>query len=186
MPGGPVGTVLVIVPGDAVSGELQLTLNSIGAHRILLARSVPAVRELLPRLAGGALAVVSSVFGPDTDEVIRLLKDTGWQRVLVLTPTGATGPAISAIAAGATGVLSTPGTGPGATRPLPGVPPDLSAREVEILSLVADGWSNKQIGHRLEVSPLTVKSHLARIGRKLGVGDRAHMVAISHRTGILT
>ena len=44
---------------------------------ILLARSVPAVRELLPQLAGGALAVVSSVFGPDTDEVIGLLKDTG-------------------------------------------------------------------------------------------------------------
>jgi DNA-binding CsgD family transcriptional regulator len=36
------------------------------------------------------------------------------------------------------------------------------------------------------VSPLTVKSHLARIGRKLGGGDRAHMVAIAYRFGIIT
>lgn len=185
VPAGPVGTVLVVAPGSAVSGELQRTLKGIGAHRILHAGSVPAVRDLLPQLVAGALAVVSSVFGPDTDEVIRLLKDTGWQRVLVLTPTGQAGPAISAVAAGATGVLSTPGTGPDTTHPPPGLP-DLTAREIEVLSLVADGWSNKQIGHRLEVSALTVKSHLARIGRKLGVGDRAHMVAITHRTGILT
>jgi hypothetical protein len=120
VPVGPVGTVLVVVPDEAVSGELQLTLTMIGAPRVLLARSVPAVCELLPRLVAGALAVVSSVFGPDTDEVIRLLRDTGWQRVLVLTRTGATGPALSGVAAGATGVLSTPGTGTDPNLPRPG------------------------------------------------------------------
>jgi DNA-binding NarL/FixJ family response regulator len=175
---------LVIVPGDAVSGQLQLTLRRIGVQRILHVSSVPAVRDLLPQLAAGALAVVSSAFGPDTDEVIGLLKNIGWQRVLVLTPTGATGPAISALAAGATGVLSKPRTEPDTTVPQP-KSPDLSAREIEVLRLVADGWSNKQIGRRLGLSPLTVKSHLARIGRRLGVGDRAHMIAIAHRTGIL-
>ena len=61
----------------------------------------------------------------------------------------------------------------------------LSAREIQILSLVADCRRNKQIGHRLAVSPLTVNGHLARIGRKLGVGDRTHMVAIAHRSDIL-
>ncbi len=182
---GPVGSVLVVVPAEAVSGELQRTLARIGAHRVLLASSLPAVHEMLPRLVAGALAVVSSVFGQDTDEVIRLLKDTGWQRVLVLTPTRATGPAISAVAAGATGVLSRLAVEPGITLPPIGFP-DLSEREIQILGLVADGWSNKQIGYRLTVSPLTVKSHLARIGRKLGVGDRAHMVAIAHRAGIIT
>lgn len=185
VPAGPIGAVLVIIPDNAVSGDLQLTLNGIGAYRILLARSVPAVRDLLPRLGAGAMAVVSSAFGPETDEMIRLLRDNGWQRVLVLTPSGATGPAIAAFAAGATGVLATAEAGPDTTT-LPALRPDLSEREIQILSLVADGCSNKQIGARLTVSPLTVKSHLARIGRKLGVGDRAHMVAIAHRSGILT
>jgi DNA-binding CsgD family transcriptional regulator len=185
VPASPAGAVLVIIPNDAVSEELHLNMRRIGATRVLLARSLPTVLELLPQLTTGVLAVVSSDLGPDTDEVIRLLKDADWPRILVLTPTGATGPAISAVAAGATGVLATLGIGPDPIRPRPGVP-NLSAREIEVLSQVADGWSNKQIGHWLAVSPLTVKSHLARIGRKLGVGDRAHMVAIAHRTGILT
>ena len=60
---------------------------------------------------------------------------------------------------------------------------DLSAREVEVLQLVAEGQSNKDIGVALGLSALTVKSHLARISRKLGTGDRAEMVAISMRTG---
>ena len=46
-----------------------------------------------------------------------------------------------------------------------------------MLQLVADGKSNKDIGEELGLSALTVKSHLARIARKLGTGDRAEMVA---------
>lgn len=62
---------------------------------------------------------------------------------------------------------------------------ELSAREVEVLQLVADGHSNKEIGATLVLSPLTVKSHLSRIGRKLGTGDRAHMVALALRAGVI-
>ena len=62
---------------------------------------------------------------------------------------------------------------------------DLSAREIEVLRLVADGKSNKQIGETLSLSALTVKSHLARIARKLGTGDRAEMVALVMRAGII-
>jgi DNA-binding NarL/FixJ family response regulator len=62
---------------------------------------------------------------------------------------------------------------------------DLSAREIEVLRLVADGKSNKQIGEVLSLSALTVKSHLARIARKLGTGDRAEMVALVMRAGII-
>jgi DNA-binding CsgD family transcriptional regulator len=64
-------------------------------------------------------------------------------------------------------------------------PRDLSAREVEVLQLVADGQSNKEIGEAMSLSPLTVKSHLARIGHKLGTGDRAHMVALTMRAGVV-
>jgi len=62
---------------------------------------------------------------------------------------------------------------------------DLSGREIEVLRLVSDGQSNKQIGSALGLSSLTVKSHLARIARKLGTGDRAEMVALSMRAGVI-
>lgn len=62
---------------------------------------------------------------------------------------------------------------------------DLSGREVEVLRLVADGQSNKMIGEQLGLSALTVKSHLARIARKLGTGDRAEMVAMAMRAGVV-
>ena len=62
---------------------------------------------------------------------------------------------------------------------------ELSGREVEVLNLVAGGQSNKQIGDTLGLSALTVKSHLARIARKLGTGDRAEMVAHAMRAGVI-
>ncbi|MDT4947640.1 MAG: hypothetical protein QOJ37_235 [Pseudonocardiales bacterium] len=62
---------------------------------------------------------------------------------------------------------------------------ELSGREIEVLHLVADGRSNKEIGEALGLSALTVKSHLARIARKLGTGDRAEMVAMAMRAGVI-
>ena len=63
---------------------------------------------------------------------------------------------------------------------------ELSARERDILRLVADGHTNKEIGEKVNLSALTVKSHLARIARKLGTGDRAHMVALGMRSGVIS
>lgn len=65
------------------------------------------------------------------------------------------------------------------------VPRELSSREIEVLQRVADGQSNKQIGDGLGLSALTVKSHLSRVGRKLGTGDRAQMVALAMRSGVI-
>jgi DNA-binding CsgD family transcriptional regulator len=62
----------------------------------------------------------------------------------------------------------------------------LSAREIQVLQLVADGKSNKDIGEALGLSALTVKSHLARIARKLGTGDRAEMVVTAMRAGAVS
>ena len=45
---------------------------------------------------------------------------------------------------------------------------------------------NGDIAAALQLSPLTVKSHLARIGRKLGTGDRAHAVLLALRAGVIT
>ena len=57
---------------------------------------------------------------------------------------------------------------------------------MEVLGAVADGMSNKLVGEHLGLSSLTVKSHLARIARKLGTGDRAEMVALAMRAGFIT
>jgi DNA-binding NarL/FixJ family response regulator len=50
--------------------------------------------------------------------------------------------------------------------------PDLSDREQEVLALVGDGLPNKLIARKLDISEKTVKAHLTRIFRELGVDDR--------------
>jgi DNA-binding NarL/FixJ family response regulator len=64
-------------------------------------------------------------------------------------------------------------------------PGQLSARELEVLGLAADGLTGPQIAERLFVSPTTVKTHFEHIYEKLGVGDRAAAVAHALRTGLI-
>ena len=58
-----------------------------------------------------------------------------------------------------------------------GIGCDLSEREIQIMSGVRDGKTNAEIGAELGISPLTVKNHVQRILRKLGVANRAQAVA---------
>lgn len=55
--------------------------------------------------------------------------------------------------------------------------PAVSPRQAEILQWLREGKSNEQIGRLLGISPLTVKNHLQRLYRQLGVSNRAHAVA---------
>ncbi|WP_330330045.1 response regulator transcription factor [Streptomyces sp. NBC_00536] len=61
----------------------------------------------------------------------------------------------------------------------------LTSREREVLGLVAGGLSNDEIGGRLEVSPLTVKTHVNRAMAKLGARDRAQLVVIAYESGLV-
>jgi two-component system nitrate/nitrite response regulator NarL len=63
--------------------------------------------------------------------------------------------------------------------------PILTAREKEVLTLMADGLSGPQIAGRLIVALPTVKTHQARLYEKLGVSDRAAAVAEAMRRGLL-
>jgi DNA-binding NarL/FixJ family response regulator len=77
-----------------------------------------------------------------------------------------------------------------ATRPdttLPGAPElgELTAREREVMALAGLGLSNDQIAEQLAITPATAKTHVSRAMVKLQARDRAQLVALAYRTGLV-
>jgi DNA-binding NarL/FixJ family response regulator len=62
---------------------------------------------------------------------------------------------------------------------------DLSAREIEVLRLIASGNANKEIAHKLGIAEETVKSHVTSILAKLHANDRTHAVTTALKRGII-
>jgi DNA-binding NarL/FixJ family response regulator len=62
---------------------------------------------------------------------------------------------------------------------------ELTPREREVLGLVGRGLSNSEIAERLVLSPLTAKTHVARLFAKLGARDRAQLVVTAYETGVV-
>lgn len=61
----------------------------------------------------------------------------------------------------------------------------LTPRELEVLALIAQGLSNRQISEKLFVSEATVKTHVARVIMKTGCRDRAQVVALAYQSGLV-
>jgi DNA-binding NarL/FixJ family response regulator len=77
-----------------------------------------------------------------------------------------------------------------AARRDPQTPPaaleDLTDRERDVLALVARGLSNDEIAGRIIISPLTAKTHVRNILRKLDCHDRASLVALAYESGLIS
>lgn len=169
-PLGMIGDVLVPVLHRHIDGD------------VILVRTVEEIHSLIRRGTRGEVALVSTGFGDRTAEVIRALNAAGWGRVLTVTSTALADRVLTDVMnAGAQGVIRVPCDESG----LQPIDDPLSSREVQVVRLVAEGYSNRMIGQELGLSPLTIKNHLARIGRKLGAGDRARIVALAFRFGLI-
>ena len=182
---GPDPTLLLVADPDPILlRTFSAALLDQGVGHVIRLAAVDGVDKVLADNIIGELALIGLGFGDPAMRLIAELRTAGWPRVIALAPTRDPGPLLDAFRAGATGVLRRPpGTPvhPPDTLPLP----ELSAREVEILRMVADGRSNSWIAAQLSLSPLSVKKNLARITIKFGHGAREQLVAIALRHGII-
>jgi DNA-binding NarL/FixJ family response regulator len=81
--------------------------------------------------------------------------------------------------------LATPPAGTATPRPTtPGIR-DLTNREREVMTLAADGRSNDEIAAQLHLSVLTVRTHVQRAMAKLGARDRAQLVVLAYKNGLV-
>jgi len=167
--------------------------------------AVELARSLRPDL------VLMDLRMPEMDGVAateRILAELSQTRVLVLTTYDSDADILRAVEAGASGYLlkdapreelfaairaAMAGESPldpaVASRLMRRVrtPPEnaLSGREIEVLDLVAQGASNREIARQLWISETTVKTHLLHIYEKLGVADRTAAVTAAIKRGII-
>ncbi len=166
---------LLVAGSPAHARVSELVVAAKRAHpglRVLALLPVSEAGELRPVLSSGADAVLTrTIDAAELEDAVRKL--AAGQRVLT---TGA----LSVLM----GLAGTPSLAE--ERPRAGDPAHpLTAKELEVLGLLAKGMTNREMAEGLVVSQATVKSHLANINRKLGVTDRRQAVRRAFELGIL-
>ncbi|MFK0285015.1 response regulator [Streptomyces sp. NPDC090499] len=180
------------VLGEASDGAEAVTLaGTLDPDVILMDLRMPggggvdAIRELTRRGARAKVLVLTT-YDTDSDTLPAieagatgyLLKDAPREELFTAVRAAAQGRTVlsPAVASRLVSAVRTPAA--------PGNEP-LSAREREVLTLVARGASNREIARELFISEATVKTHLTHLYTKLGVNDRAAAVATGYQRGIL-
>lgn len=153
-------TDLAMPQMDGVTAITQIKAQHKGIH-ILVLTSYDSDSDILPAIEAGAIGY--------------LLKDSPREELYGAIRAAAQGrPLLTSVVAAR---LMERMRGP--------VEEALSAREIEVLKLVARGANNKEIADRLYITEATVKSHLIRIYGKLNVTDRTAAVVKAMELGIL-
>ncbi|MGW0807543.1 response regulator [Nonomuraea sp. NPDC002799] len=144
---------------DGVTAIKELVRLGVAA-RVLVLTTYDTDKDVLPAIEAGATGY--------------LLKDTLRDDLIKAVRTAARGEAVlsPSVATRLLGQVRAPAD-------------PLSARELEVLRLIAEGATNREAAARLFISEATVKSHLLHIYAKLGVNDRAAAVAVAFRRGLL-
>jgi DNA-binding NarL/FixJ family response regulator len=153
-----------------------------------------AERVLVSVDVGSALANRAVVVLADDERAARALRGLplrGWALVPREASPAELRAATAAAAQGFAVVPATPAAGPGPTRPAPeqeldASPESLTAREREVLDLLAQGLTNRQIAERLGISEHTAKFHVAAVAAKLGAVSRTDAVTRGVRRGLVT
>ena len=142
--------------------ESALTLNrSLGARTWVAHASVSYARMLLTRRRGDDLGLASTLLG----QAVALTDEIGLVSL--------------------NGKIAALGRAVGSA-PRPELPDGLSAREVDILRLVANGRSNREVGTALHISEHTVANHVRSILRKTSCANRTEATTYAHRSGLVT
>jgi len=183
----PFSVIVLADPHSAFAGRIDATLRSAGALDVRYATSPADLLRAVPHTPDRGIGVLCR--SPRSQAVLQLigaLRHNGWRRIVIACHESSEASIRLAIASKVRCVIIDPSQRNEDDPALaePGAPA-LSAREVQVLQGVADGNTNNEIGELLGLSGLTIKSHLARIGRKTGTGDRAAMVAAAMRAGIV-
>ena len=160
------------VDADVILMDLRMRgLDGVGATERILAES-PRVR-----------VVVLTTYETDAD-ILRAVEAGASGYLLKDASRAELAGAIRAAARGET-VLAPSVAGRLVNRVRRPAPHTLSAREVEVLALVAKGLTNAEIGKALHITEATVKTHLLRTFGKLGVSDRTAAVTTAMAQGLL-
>jgi DNA-binding NarL/FixJ family response regulator len=184
------------VVGEAVDGEVALTqAQALRPDVVLMDIRMPRMDgiEATRRItaAGRARVLVLTTFDLDEhvwDAVVAgasgfLLKDVRPRDLGHAVRTVAAGDSL--VAPAVTRRLLAEFT----RRPAPGRRAEclaaLTGRELEVLGLVARGWSNAEIAEHLVLSETTVKTHVTRILGKLGLRDRVQAVVVAYESGLV-
>ncbi|MEV4602606.1 response regulator transcription factor [Amycolatopsis sp. NPDC049253] len=177
------------VLGEAANGAEAVTLAvSLEPDVVLMDLRMPgtdgvsAITELA-RLGNPARVLVLTTYDTDSDVLPAieagatgyLLKDAPREELFRAVRAAARGEAVlsPAVASRLMGQMRAPAKEP------------LSQREIEVLTLVARGSTNKDAAKKLFISEATVKTHLIHAYAKLGVKDRAAAVAVAFERGLL-
>ncbi|MFF0303839.1 response regulator [Streptomyces sp. NPDC004562] len=178
------------VLGEAASGEEAVErVAALDPDVVLMDLRMPggggvAAIAHLTRTGARARVLVLTTYDTDTLPAIEagatgyLLKDAPRDELFIAVRAAAEGRTVLSPAVASRLVSAV--RAPGNERNEP-----LSAREREVLALVARGTSNREIARELFISEATVKTHLTHLYAKLGVNDRAAAVATAYERGIL-